>query len=87
MPYRRVLQLYNIFDYCNQVLEFSLRTSVLNTRKRVEHALELEEAPFEIQKIHGWSQWDKSINIYIKVGYFFLRGHQLVVPLISLRIA
>lgn len=33
---------------------------------RVEHALELEEAPFEIQKIHGWSQWDKSINIYIK---------------------
>ncbi|CAG5098331.1 Oidioi.mRNA.OKI2018_I69.XSR.g15571.t1.cds [Oikopleura dioica] len=33
---------------------------------RVEHALELEDAPVEIQKKFGWSQWDKSINIYIK---------------------
>lgn len=30
--------------------------------------MELEEAPFEIQKKFGWSQWDKSINIYIKVS-------------------
>ena len=46
------------------------------TRGSVEHALELEDAPFEIQKKFGWSQWDKSINIYIKVRRVFSEANK-----------
>lgn len=39
---------------------------------RVEHAMELEEAPFCVQNKNGWNPDDKSINIYLKTDQLTL---------------